>query len=58
MRRLDGFVRAIERGLGPEADVERAIAHEQRISPELGGGRCSTVARPAPSSAPHRKGLF
>ncbi|MEZ5289411.1 MAG: DUF763 domain-containing protein, partial [Vicinamibacterales bacterium] len=56
MRRLDGFVRAIERGLGPEADVERAIAHERRISPEL-GGRTVFDDRPArPRRRPSSQG--
>ena len=36
-RRLDGFVRAIERNATPEADVEQVIKHERQISKSLGG---------------------
>jgi uncharacterized protein len=36
-RRLDGFVRTIERNAAPEADTARVIAHERQISPALGG---------------------
>jgi hypothetical protein len=35
--RLDAFARTIERRRVPEADVDRAIAHERAISPSLGG---------------------
>ena len=37
MSRLDAFVRGIERGRRPEADVEATIAHERAISSSLGG---------------------
>src|SRR6185436_4143135 len=37
IRRLDRFVRAIERRFSPEADFDRALTHERAISPELGG---------------------
>ena len=36
-RRLDGFVRAIERNTAPQADVPAAIAHERQISKSLDG---------------------
>jgi hypothetical protein len=36
-RRLDGFVRAVERKLEPRADFDGLIAHEQAISPSLDG---------------------
>jgi hypothetical protein len=36
-RRLDGFVRAIERIAAPQADTTAVIAHERRISKSLGG---------------------
>jgi len=36
-KRLDRFVRNIERTASPRADLDAAIAHEKRISPELGG---------------------
>jgi hypothetical protein len=37
MARLDRFARAIEQRRQPSADVEATIAHERRISRELGG---------------------
>ena len=37
MRRLDGFVRAIERQAAPEAVFDAALEHERAISPSLGG---------------------
>jgi hypothetical protein len=47
MRRLDGFVRAVGRRRGPEADFDAILAHERRISPELGGRTVSGVGLPA-----------
>src|SRR6185369_1246355 len=46
MRRLDRFVRSVERRFGPEADFDAAIAHERAISPSL-GGRTVMDDRPA-----------
>ena len=37
MSRLDAFVRGIEKGRWPEADVEATISHERAISRSLGG---------------------
>jgi hypothetical protein len=37
MKRLDGFVRAVEQRLSPAADFNAALAHERRISRSLGG---------------------
>ena len=37
LRRLEGFVRAVETNLKPEADFEAVIAHENAISPSLDG---------------------
>jgi uncharacterized protein len=37
MKRLDRFVRAVERRYAPEADFAAALAHERAISPSLGG---------------------
>jgi len=37
LKRLDRFVRAIERHAAPEADFDAALAHEHAISPSLGG---------------------
>jgi hypothetical protein len=36
-RRLESFVRATETQLDPEADFDAVIAHENKISPSLGG---------------------
>src|SRR5262245_49097227 len=40
-RSLDRFVRAVETRLEPDADFASVIAHEERISPSLGG--CSVL---------------
>lgn len=37
LARLERFTRVIEQNAGPEADFERALAHERSISAELGG---------------------
>jgi hypothetical protein len=37
LKRLDRFVRAIERAAAPGVDFDAALAHEHRISPDLGG---------------------
>jgi hypothetical protein len=37
MKRLDTFVRAVERSYAPEADFDGLMAHEHAISPSLGG---------------------
>ncbi|MCP5111959.1 MAG: DUF763 domain-containing protein, partial [bacterium] len=37
MKRLDGFVRAIEQRRRPEARFDEVVAHERSISPNLGG---------------------
>ncbi len=37
LRRLDRFVRAVETQLEPQADFDAVIAHEEAISPSLGG---------------------
>ena len=37
MRRLDRFVKGIEKRIAPEAHFDEALAHEHRISPDLGG---------------------
>jgi hypothetical protein len=57
MRRLDGFVRAVERRLGPEADFDAIVRHERRISPEL-GGRTVFDSRPARRPTPRQLPLF
>lgn len=51
LSRLHRFVTAVEHTLQPEADFERVIAHEHRISPLLGGRSVFGPARlPKPSS--------
>jgi hypothetical protein len=37
LRRLEGFVRAVEKNLTPEADFGAAVVHERAISPSLKG---------------------
>ena len=37
MKRLDAFVRAVERRYAPEADFDAVMAHEHAISPSLDG---------------------
>jgi hypothetical protein len=36
-RRLNGFVEAVEARYSPEANFDNILAHERRISPEIGG---------------------
>jgi hypothetical protein len=55
MRRLDGFVRAVERRCEPVADFDAIMAHERRISPELGGRTVfdgGQARRPTPRQLP------
>jgi hypothetical protein len=56
MARLDRFVRAIEARYSPDADFDAAIAHEQAISPSL-GGRSVRDERPA-AQRTRQLGLF
>jgi hypothetical protein len=56
MARLDRFVRAIEARYSPDADLDAAIAHEQAISPSL-GGRSVRDERP-PAQRTRQLGLF
>jgi uncharacterized protein len=48
-RRLESFVRAAETQLDPEADFDAVIAHEEAISPSL-GGRCVFDDKPGQRS--------
>jgi uncharacterized protein len=48
-RRLESFVRAAETQLDPEADFDAVIAHEEAISPSL-GGRCVFDDKPGQQS--------
>src|SRR6202790_678621 len=56
MARLDRFVRAIGARYSPDADFDAAIAHEQAISPSL-GGRSVRDERPA-AQRTRQLGLF
>ena len=53
--RFDGFVRAVERRLQPEAGFDAVLAHERKISPELGG---RTVFDDRPKKTPRQLPLF
>jgi hypothetical protein len=46
-RRLDGFVRAVEERLQPEADFDAVIDHERAISPSIGGRTVKMDKRPS-----------
>ena len=47
MRRLDRFVRGIERRFEPKADFDAVIAHEESISASLDGRSVGRPAKPA-----------
>jgi hypothetical protein len=53
--RLEKFTRAIETRCAPEADFDRAIAHERAISPSLDG---RSVAQPVQAAMPRFVGAF
>jgi uncharacterized protein len=60
-RRLDGFVRAVEERCTPEAGFHETVAHERRISRELGGRTAGWQAKapaPRPKKAPQQFPLF
>ena len=55
MKRLDKFVRAIEKRYSPEADFDAVMAHEHAISKSLGGRTVfDPSTRDAAPAAPHR----
>jgi hypothetical protein len=56
--RLDAFTRAIERRLGPEADVAAAIAHERAMSPSYDGRTVFDDRRQARRAAARQLDLF
>ncbi|MGO9255366.1 MAG: DUF763 domain-containing protein [Bryobacteraceae bacterium] len=59
--RLNRFVEAVEKRCAPQADFEMVIAHERRISPELGGRTArdgATDGAIAGRRAPRQLGLF
>jgi hypothetical protein len=57
MKRLDRFVRFVEARLSPEADFEAALAHERRISADV-GGRTIFDDHPKRRRRPTQLGLF
>lgn len=57
LRRLDSFVRAIEKGKAPRADFKKTVAHENAISDSL-GGRTVFSGRNRRSIGPRQLSLF
>jgi len=62
-RRLDGFVRAVERKLDPRADFDSLIAHERAISKSLDGrselrDHGTALRQPAAGHVPYQLNLF
>ena len=55
LKRLDRFVRAIDRAASPEVDFDAALAHEHQISPSLDG---RTVLDDRRSRGPRQGRLF
>ena len=51
MRRLDTFVRAIEKRYAPEPDFDAVMRHEHAMSPSLGGRSVFDGAKPAARSS-------
>ena len=58
LKRLDRFVRAIERSGSPDVDIEAAIAHEREISPSIGGRTVLDDRREQTHNAPRQGRLF
>jgi hypothetical protein len=56
LRRLNGFVKAVEERCSPEADFDAILAHERRISPSLGGRTVMDDRKQSP--VPRQLGLF
>jgi uncharacterized protein len=56
--RLDRFVRAIERHADPRADFTAAVAHEEALSPSLGGRTVFDDRRKPPAPAARQLPLF
>ena len=55
LKRLDRFVRAVEGAGDPDVDFDAALAHEHRISRDLGGRTVNDDRAPAPRPAAHRQ---
>jgi hypothetical protein len=58
LKRLDRFVRAIDRAASPEVDFDAALAHERHISPSLGGRTVHDSSGRQPRRAPRQGRLF
>jgi hypothetical protein len=57
-RRLEKFVRSVEEHYAPEADFAAAVAHEQAISPSVGGRTVFDDVRPKPVAPLKQLRLF
>jgi hypothetical protein len=56
LSRLHSFVMKVEHSLQPEADFDQLIAHENQISPSIGGRSVFGFARPAKSQQIRKSG--
>ncbi|MGP8245935.1 MAG: hypothetical protein ACLQVN_15620 [Bryobacteraceae bacterium] len=57
-RRLDRFVKVIERQMSPVADFDATLQHEHAISPALNGRTVFDDKRPEPRSGPQQMSLW
>jgi hypothetical protein len=57
-RRLDRFVKVVERQIEPEADFDAVLQHERAISPALNGHTVFDDKRPKPKPAPQQMSLW
>jgi hypothetical protein len=57
-RRLDRFVKLVERQLEPRADFDAVVEHERAISPALGGRTVFDDKRSAPEPGPRQMSLW
>ncbi|MGA2120004.1 MAG: DUF763 domain-containing protein [Bryobacteraceae bacterium] len=57
-RRLDRFVKVVERQIEPEADFDAVLRHERAISPALNGRTVFDDKRPQPKPAPRQMSLW
>jgi hypothetical protein len=57
-RRLDRFVKVVERQIEPEADFDAVLRHERAISPAQNGRTVFDAKRPEPKSGPQQMSLW
>ena len=57
-KRLDNLVRTVEERFQPKADFERVVAHERKISPQLGGRTVMDDRRERKKTAKGQMSLF